>query len=430
MMTQIEAARSGVITDRMKEVAEREGVSPERIRDGVASGRIVIMGNTLRNPKPLGIGEGLSTKVNASIGTSTDIVDFDMEEEKARIAQQEGADTLMELSTGGDLDEIRRRILKTVELPVGTVPLYQVAAEAIKRYGAIVKAPRELFFEVLERQVEDGVDFMAVHCGINRLSVERLKKQGYRYGGLVSRGGAFLVAWMEHNDADNPYYEEFDRVVEILKKRDVVLSLGNGMRSGAVHDSNDRAQIQELIVNCELADEARRCGVQTMVEGPGHIPIDEIEFNVRMAKKLSGGAPYYVLGPVPTDVFPGYDHIASVAGAALAAQYGADLICYLTPAEHIALPFPEDVRIGVRCARIAAYMGDMVKLGRRERDLEMAMARKDLDWERQLEVAFYKDVFQKIRSTRPPEAPDTCTMCGKLCALKAVRRMFEGHEKA
>ena len=425
-MTQLEAAKRGIVTDRMKEVAKNEGVSPELLCKRIAEGKVVIMGNTLRNPNPLGIGEGLRTKVNASIGTSTDIVDFDMEEEKARIAEQEGADTLMELSTGGDLDEIRRRILSTVSLPVGTVPLYQVAAEAIKRYGAIVKAPKELFFEVLEKQAEDGVDFMAVHCGINRLSVERLKRQGYRYGGLVSRGGAFLVAWMEYNGMDNPYYEEFDRVVSILKKRDVVLSLGNGMRSGAVHDSNDRAQIQELIINCELADIARESGVQTMVEGPGHIPIDEIEVNVRMAKKLSGGAPYYVLGPVPTDVFPGYDHIAAVAGAALAAQYGADLICYLTPAEHIALPFPEDVRIGVRCARIAAYMGDMVKLGRRERDLEMAIARKNLDWAKQFELAVFKDVFEEIRKTRPPEAPDTCTMCGKLCALKAVREMFEG----
>lgn len=197
------------------------------------------------------------------------------------------------------------------------------------------------------------------------------------------------------------------------------------MRSGAVHDSNDRAQIQELIINCELADLARKEGVQTMVEGPGHIPIDEIEFNVKMAKKLSRGAPYYVLGPVPTDVFPGYDHIASVAGAALAAQYGADLICYLTPAEHIALPFPEDVRIGVRCARIAAHMGDMVKLGKRDKDLEMAVARKSLDWSKQFEIAVFKDTFQKIRNTRPPEAPDTCTMCGKHCALKIVREMFE-----
>ncbi len=425
-MTQLEDARKGVITDRMKEVASKEGVSEEYVRRMVAEGKIVIMGNTLRNPPVLGIGKGLSTKVNASIGTSTDIVDFDMEEEKALVAQREGADTLMELSTGGDLDEIRRRILKAVSLPVGTVPLYQVAAEAIRKYGAIVKAPRELFFEVLEKQVEDGVDFMAVHCGINRFTVERLKRQGYRYGGLVSRGGAFLVAWMEYNGEENPYYEEFDRVVSILKKRDVVLSLGNGMRSGAVHDSNDRAQMQELIINCELADEARNMGVQTMVEGPGHILIDEIEMNVKMAKKLSGEAPYYVLGPVPTDVFPGYDHIAAVAGAALAAQYGADLICYLTPAEHIALPFPEDVRIGVRCAKIAAYMGDMVKLGKKDRDLEMAVARKNLDWAKQLELALYKDVFQEIRNSRPPEAPDTCTMCGSLCALKAVKRIFEG----
>ena len=424
-MNQLLEAKKGNITERMKKVAENEGVSPDVLCERIAAGKVVIMGNTLRNPLPVGIGYGLRTKVNASIGTSTDIIDFDMEEEKAKIAEAEGADTLMELSTGGNLDEMRRRILKAVRIPVGTVPLYQVAAEARERYGAIVKAPVELFFEVLEKQVEDGVDFMAVHCGVNSLSIERLINQGGRCGGLVSRGGAFLIAWMDYNDAENPYYRYFDRVVEILKKRDVVLSLGNGMRSGAVHDSNDRAQLQELIINCELADFARREGLQTMVEGPGHIPIDEIEFNVRMAKKLSGGAPYYVLGPVPTDVFPGYDHIASVAGAAFAAAYGADLICYLTPAEHIALPFPEDVRIGVRCARIAAYIGDMVKLGKREKDFEMAVARKELDWAKQFEIAVFKDEFQRLRSTRPPEAPETCTMCGKLCALKMAAEVLE-----
>ncbi len=424
-MTQIEIAKKGIISPRMEAVAEMEGVSSEYIRKMVSQGRIVIMGNTLRKPVPLGVGEGLRTKVNASIGTSTDIIDFKMEEEKAKIAQEEGADTLMELSTGGDLDEIRRRILKTVSLPVGTVPLYQVASEAKDRFGAIVKAPKELFFEILERQVEDGVDFMAVHCGINRLTVERLKKQGYRVGGLVSRGGAFLVAWMEYNNSENPYYEYFDRVLEILKRRDVVLSLGNGMRSGAIHDSNDRAQLQELIINSELKEEANRYGVQAMVEGPGHIPLDEIEMNVKLAKKITNNSPYYVLGPVPSDVFPGYDHIASVAGAALAAWHGADLVCYLTPAEHIALPFPEDVKIGVRCARIAAYLGDMMKLGRRDRDLEMAVARKNLDWSKQLDLSFFSDEFERIRRTRPPETPDTCTMCGTLCALKAVKRIFE-----
>ncbi len=425
MKTQLEWARKGVVTDRMEAVAREEGLAPEEVRDKVVQGRVVVLGNRVRNPRPVGIGKGLRTKVNASIGTSTDIIDLDMEVEKARVAQEEGADTLMELSTGGDLDEIRSRVLKAVDLPVGTVPLYQVAAEAIKRYGAIVKAPEDLFFEVLEKQVAHGVDFMAVHCGINKLSVERLRRQGYRHGGLVSRGGAFLVAWMEYHGKDNPYYVHFHRVVEILREYDVVLSLGNGMRAGAVHDSCDRAQIQELIVNCELADEAFQAGLQVMVEGPGHIPIDEIEMNVKLQEKLSGGRPYYVLGPVPTDVFPGYDHVVGVVGAALAAQYGADLICYLTPAEHLALPLPQDVREGVRHARMGAYMGDMVKLGCRDRDLSMAHARRDLDWARQYRLAFFKDRFQEIRSSRPPEAPDTCTMCGEHCALKVVRNYFE-----
>ncbi len=423
--TQVELAREGVVSERVKRVALDEGLSPEEVRDKVALGQAVVLGNVVRNPRTIGIGKGLRTKVNASIGTSTDIVDLEMEVEKAKVAQEEGADTLMELSTGGDLDEIRRRVLDAVELPVGTVPLYQVAAEAIRRYGAIVKAPEELFFEVLERQASHGVDFMAVHCGINLMSVERLKRQGYRHGGLVSRGGAFLVAWMEYHGKDNPYYANFHRVVEILKPYDVVLSLGNGMRAGAVHDSCDRAQIQELIINCELADEAHGQGLQVMTEGPGHIPIDEIETNVKLQEKLSGGRPYYVLGPVPTDVFPGYDHVVGVVGAALAAQHGADLICYLTPAEHLALPLPQDVKEGVRHARMGAYMGDMVKLGKRDRDLAMAHARRDLDWPRQLQLSTFKDRFKEIRSSRPPEAPDTCTMCGEHCALKVVRRYFE-----
>ena len=425
MKTQLEFAREGMVTDRMRAVALEEGLEPEVVRDKVKNGEVVVLGNRVRNPRPVGIGKGLRTKVNASIGTSSDIIDIEMEVEKAKVAQEEGADTLMELSTGGDLDLIRKEVMASVELPVGTVPLYQVAAEAIRRHGAIVKAPEELFFEVLARQVEDGVDFMAVHCGINRLSVERLQKQGYRHGGLVSRGGAFLVAWMEYNDKDNPYYTHFNKVVEILKGHDVVLSLGNGMRAGAIHDSCDRAQIQELIVNCELADEAFESGLQVMVEGPGHIPIDEIEMNMKLQQKLSGGRPYYVLGPVPTDVFPGYDHVVGVVGASLAAQYGADLICYLTPAEHLALPLPEDVREGVRYARMGAYMGDMVKLGRRERDLAMARARKDLNWAEQYQLAMFKDRFREIRSSRPPEAPDTCTMCGEHCALKVVRNYFE-----
>ncbi len=423
-MTEMEAAKKGVITEKMGKVAEEEGIDPEELRERVAQGTVVIMGNTKRNPKPVGIGQGLRTKVNASIGTSSDIVDLDMEIEKARVAEREGADTLMELSTGGDLDRIRREVLKAVNIPVGTVPLYQAAIETIRKYGSVVKMDKEFLFETIEKQVEDGVDFMAIHCGINRMTIERLRKQGYRTGGMVSRGGAFLVAWMTVNDKENPLYEHFDRVVEILKKRDVVLSLGNGMRAGAIEDSNDRAMIQELLINCELCEEARKMGCQVMVEGPGHIPLDEIELNVKLEKKLSGNAPYYVLGPVPTDVAAGYDHVAAVAGAALSSAYGADLVCYLTPAEHLGLPFPDDVREGVRACRIAVHMGDMVKYGRRERDRKMALARRNLDWGEQLKYTLFRDVFMEIRKTRPPESPETCTMCGEYCAVKIANQYF------
>ncbi len=425
-MTELEHAKLGTITEKVCNVSSKEGVDPSNLRKRIEDGRVVILGNTARNVEPVGVGEGLRTKVNASIGTSSDIVDLDMEVEKAKTAEAEGADTLMELSTGGDFDLIRRTILQAVNIPVGTVPLYQAAIETIRKHGSVVKMDKEFLFDTIEKQVEDGVDFMAIHCGVNRTTIERLKKQGYRTGGLVSRGGAFLVAWMMVNNKENPLFEHFDRVCDILKKRDVVLSLGNGMRAGAIDDSNDRAMIQELIINCELCEEARRKGCQVMVEGPGHIPIDEIELNVKLQKRLSGNAPYYVLGPVPTDVSAGYDHIASVAGAALSAAYGADLVCYLTPAEHLGLPFPEDVREGVRATRIAVHMGDMVKYGRKERDRKVAISRKNLDWEGQLKNSMFRDRFMEIRRSRPPESPDTCTMCGEFCALKIVRRFFEG----
>jgi phosphomethylpyrimidine synthase len=266
---------------------------------------------------------------------------------------------------------------------------------------------------------------MAVHCGINLMTVERLRKQGYRYGGLVSKGGASMIRWMINNKKENPLYEKFDRVVEILKKYDVVLSLGNGMRAGAIHDSSDRAMIQELVINCEIAELARDMGCQTMVEGPGHVPLDEIEQNIQLQKKMSGDAPYYVLGPLPTDVAPGYDHLTAAIGAANSSRYGADLICYITPAEHLALPNEEDVREGVRMAKIAVYIGDMVKNGRRERDCEISKARRDLNWDKQFELALYGDVAREIRDSRKPSKEKSCTMCGEFCAIDNVNEFFK-----
>ena len=426
MKTQIEQAREGIITPQMATVAADEGVTPEYVREKVAQGRIVIPWNRIRNPRVAGIGEGLRTKVNASIGTSSDIIDYAGEVRKGLAAAESGADTLMELSVGGDLDRVRREVIAAVDLPVGNVPLYQAFCEAARKYGDPNKLDDEMLFDIIERQCADGMSFMAVHCGINLYTLERLRKQGYRYGGLVSKGGVSMAAWMIANGRENPLYEKFDRVVEILKRYDTVLSLGNGLRAGAIHDSSDRAQIQELLINCELAEIGREMGCQMLVEGPGHVPLDEIEGNIKLQKRMSGGAPYYMLGPITTDVAPGFDHITSAIGAAQSSRYGADLICYITPAEHLALPNEEDVRLGVKAAKIAAYIGDMNKYPEkgRQRDKEMSKARRDLDWERQFELALYPQDAAAIRGSRTPEDEKTCTMCGDFCASRGAGKLF------
>jgi len=429
MSTQIESARKDVITKEMKEVALMEGKPVEYVRDMIAIGQMVIPNNTNRKARLIGIGKGLRTKINASIGTSSDIVDIKAEMEKAIAAEKAGADTLMELSVGGNLDKIRKEVLSVTSLSVGSVPLYQAFAEAIKKYHDPNKLTEELLFDVLERQCADGISFMAVHCGINRLTIERLKKQGYRYGGLVSRGGSYMVGWMLKNNRENPLYERFDRVVEILKKYDCVLSLGNGLRAGAVHDSLDRAQVQELLINCELAEIGQGMGCQMMCEGPGHLPLDDIESNVKLQKRMSNDAPFYVLGPLTTDIAAGYDHISAAIGAAEAARYGADLICYVTPAEHLALPNKDDVIEGVRAARIAAHVGDMVKLGARDRDMNMARARRDLRWKDQFKFGLFGEKAEEIRNSRYPEESDTCTMCGSFCAMDNVNSYFDENLK-
>ena len=426
MSSQVELAVSGIITKEMEAVAAAEGVAPEYVRDMVAQGKVVIPNNTNRASRVVGIGKGLRTKINASIGTSTDIADLSLEIEKAKAAEACGADSLMELSVGGDIPKIRREILSSISLPVGTVPLYQAFAQAIQKYGSPVDMPEEMLFDVIEEQCADGISFMAIHCGINRMTIERLKRQGYRYGGLVSKGGAYMVAWMMHNNKENPLFERFDRVAEILKKYDCVLSLGNGFRAGAIHDSSDRCQIQELIINCELAEEGRRMGCQMMVEGPGHIPIDEIEANIIIQKRMSNEAPFYVLGPITTDVAPGYDHITSAIGASLSSAYGADFICYVTPSEHLALPNVDDVKEGVMAAKIAAYIGDMIKYKNRDRDREMSLARRGLDWKKQFELAITGDRPKEIRASRMPSEENSCTMCGEFCATKIVTKYFEG----
>ncbi len=425
--TQVEYALQGIVTTEMEDIVAKEGLPLDLVRERVANGQIVVPMNTKKKCTVVGIGMGLSTKINASIGTSTDIMDTDAEVRKAVAAQKAGADTLMELSVGGDLDKIRREVIGAVDLPVGNVPLYQAFCEASRTYGNPNRLDEEMLFDIIERQCEDGIAFMAIHCGINLYTIERLERQGYRYGGLVSKGGASMVAWMKTNKRENPLYEKFDRVVNILKKYDVVLSLGNGLRAGSIADSFDRAMIQELLINCELAEEGRRMGCQMMVEGPGHVPMDEIEANIILQKRMSNYAPYYMLGPLPTDIGAAYDHVVAAIGAAQSARFGADLICYITPSEHLALPTEEDVIEGVKAAKLAAHIGDLSKLPHKtiHRDKAMSKARRDLDWGGQYKHALFPEDAKKIRDDRSPSDSEVCTMCGEFCANKASTALFE-----
>jgi len=423
-MNLIEEAQKGNITEEMKAVAAAEGVEPDFVRRGIAAGRIVIPITPYRDIKYCGIGKGLRTKVNASIGTSSDISDVEMEIEKAIAAEAAGADTLMELSTGGDFLDIRKRVADAISLSIGCVPLYQAFIEAARKYGSVVDMKEDDLFKATVDQAKLGTNFMAIHTGINWITVDRLKAQG-RYGGLCSRGGSFMTAWMIHNEKENPLYSEFDYLLEIMKEHEVTLSMGNGMRAGAVHDATDRAQIQELVMNSELADRAHNAGVQVIVEGPGHVPIDEIKTNVTLMKRMSGDKPFYMLGPLVTDIAPGYDHIVTAIGASISSAAGCDFLCYVTPAEHLALPNVEDVRVGVITSRIAAHVGDMIKLGKRDQDLAMARARRDLDWEKMYSLAIDPEHARAIRDSRAPEDSEACTMCGEYCALKIVKDNFD-----
>jgi phosphomethylpyrimidine synthase len=424
-MSIVADAKRGIVTEEMKIVAAQEGVTEDFVRRSVAGGHIVIPVSPYRKVKICGIGEGLRTKVNASIGTSTDIVNIPEEIEKAKQAELAGADTLMELSTGGDFVEIRKQIIANTSLSVGCVPLYQAFIEAAIKDGAVVNMKEDDLFRITAEQAKLGTNFMAIHTGINWETVKRLRNQG-RHAGLVSRGGAFMTAWMLHNEKENPLYAEFDYLLEIMKEHEVTLSMGNGMRAGAIHDATDRAGIQELLINAELADKAHKENVQVIVEGPGHVPIDEIATNVQLMKRVTNNKPFYMLGPIVTDIAPGYDDRVAAIGAAISSSLGADFICYVTPAEHLALPTPEEVYEGVMSSRIAAHVGDMIKLKKtRDLDLEMGHARRDLDWARQFAVAMNPARAQKIRSERMPADTDGCTMCGDYCAIKIVNRHFK-----
>ena len=422
-MTQREWALKGTITPQMETVACREGVDPAFILEGLAKGTLCLPANPYhRNLEPCAIGKGLRTKVNANLGTSSDYGSLETELEKLRTAVEYGSDTVMDLSTGEDIPGMRRAIVAHSPIAVGTVPIYQAAVEAIDKYGSIVDMTPDDLFRVIEENARDGVDFMTVHCGITMVVVERLKRQR-RVTDVVSRGGTFLIGWMLHNGKENPLYEHYDRLLELARAYDFTLSLGDGLRPGSLADATDRPQIEELITLGELVERAWQAGVQVMVEGPGHIPLDQIETNMRLQKTLCKGAPFYVLGPLVTDIGAGYDHITSAIGGALGAIYGADYLCYVTPSEHLGLPDAEDVKLGVIASRIAGHAADIVKgvKGAAEWDLEMARARKSLDWEKQARLSLDPKRAFAVRSRHAPLGK-ACSMCGKYCAMDLMEK--------
>jgi len=407
----------------MQAAAAAEGVTAEFIRDGIAAGNIIICHNIKHlNGRPLPVGKGLRTKVNANIGSSADDLDISKELEKARVAVKYGADAIMDLSTGGPVDEIRRAIIAETSACIGTVPLYQAALDAVRvRKKAIVDMTVAEMFAGIIKHAEDGVDFITVHCGVTRSTVERMRNEG-RIMDVVSRGGAFTIEWMTYNNAENPLFEHYDKLIEIAREYDLTLSLGDGFRPGCLADATDRAQIHELILLGELTQRAWDAGVQVMIEGPGHMPLNQIEANIILQKRLCHGAPFYVLGPLVTDIAPGYDHITCAIGGTVAAAAGADFLCYVTPAEHLKLPSVEDVRDGVVATRIAAHAGDIVKgvKGAIDRDIAMARCRKKLDWEGQFALALDPDKARQLRAESGVADHGACTMCGEFCAYKVM----------
>jgi len=429
-MTQIEQARKGNVTPSLKKVAEEEGFAPEELLNLVAQGKAVIPHNPSRTSiHPVGIGQKLSTKVNVNIGTSVDFPQEENELKKVEISLKYKTDTLMDLSTGGDIKKIRKMILKKALIPLGTVPIYQAAIEAIEQRNSIVNMTEEDLFSAIEAQAKEGVDFMTLHAGLTSKGIERLKKQG-RVADVVSRGGAFHLAWMLHNQKENPLYDHFDRLLEIAHKYDITLSLGDGLRPGSILDATDRPQLEELLTLGELVKRAWEQNVQVMVEGPGHIPLDQVEMNIKLQKRVCHEAPFYVLGPLVTDIAPGYDHIVSAIGGAIAAAAGADFLCYVTPSEHLGLPSVDDVRVGLVASKIAAHAADIVKgvKGALDRDLKISEARKKLDWAEQQKLALDPHKFQEIRKKRKSKST-ACSMCGEFCAMQIVSEFLNSEKE-
>lgn len=424
--TRIEIAKKGIITDEVKQVASAEGTDPEALSQDIAAGRSVISRNIHHDIVPLGIGRGLRTKVNANIGTSSDRVSFEEELEKLDVLIRYGADSVMDLSTGGPIREIRHMLLGRSTISVGTVPIYEAVAQAAGQKGSISRMSADDLFGSIERHAEEGVDFVTVHCGLTRRTVETLRQDG-RVLDIVSRGGAFLLEWMIYNDRENPLYEQYDRLLEIARRCDLTLSLGDGARPGCLADATDRTQIDELLKLGELRDRAVDAGVQVIIEGPGHVPLNQVELNMKMQKEICKGAPFYVLGPLVTDIAMGYDHIAAAIGGAVGAAAGADFLCYVTPSEHIRLPNIEDVKEGVIASKIAAHAADIAKgvRGAMNRDREMARRRKALDWNGQIELSLNPEKVKAFRSEVPPSESKVCSMCGEFCAIRTVEEALK-----
>jgi len=428
-MTQMDEAKRGNITEEMRIVAKNEGVDPEYIRKMMEKGRVVIPRNINHEFDGVrAIGEGLSIKVNVNLGTSMDWIHPEEELKKLRIAVKYGADAVMDLSTGGDLPAIRKKIIKGSSIPVGTVPIYQAGIYKAKKPGkAVVDMTEDDMFNTIEAHGKEGVDFITVHTGVTKETVEKLRNRK-RTTGMVSRGGSFLLAWILHNGKENPLYQNFDYLLEIAKEYDMTLSLGDGLRPGGIADSTDIPQISELLTLGELVKRAREHGVQVMVEGPGHIVMNEVGANVILEKSVASGAPFYVLGPLVTDIFPGYDHIVGAIGGALAAMAGADFLCYLTPAEHLALPTLEDVKEGLIASKIAAHAVDITRGKDIERDLAMDRARGKLDWKEQFKLCFDHEKARAYRGKRGPSVEEVCSMCGEFCALKMANSYLKGEK--
>lgn len=429
-MTRIEAAKKGITTEEFRIVAAGEGVSAESLASDIAAGMTVIPINSIHDITPIGIGKGLSVKINANIGTSGDRISLDDEIEKLRAIVKYGAEAVMDLSTGGPIKEIRGLLMKESPIAVGTVPIYEAMVMSVERYGHIAKMKADDLFRVIEEHAAEGVDFVTVHSGLTRKAIERLKSEG-RVLDIVSRGGSLLLEWMIYNDKENPLYEHYDRLLDIAKKYDLTLSLGDAMRPGCLADATDRAQMEELATLGELHDTALKEGVQTIIEGPGHVPLNQVELNIKIQKELCSGAPFYVLGPLVTDVAMGYDHIAAAIGGAIAGAAGADFLCYVTPAEHIRLPNLENVIEGVIALKIAAHAADIAKgLPKAiEIDRKMAECRKRLDWNGQISLSFNPDKVRQWRAEVPPSEEEVCSMCGAFCAIRTVERALHPAKK-